>query len=159
MLRYLLKMNLDLNNFYKHSTEIIRGSIIDLSDVEFIHPWSIVMICLLLIERTTMSDKKLILPTKQETKSYLKRTCFEKILNELGYTEETKTLNAMGITTHLNLNVQEITHCLYRDEFNARLGHFLSMFTNFGLNEDDAHRATALVGELGNNVFDHNLGN
>jgi hypothetical protein len=33
------------------------------------------------------------------------------------------------------------------------------MFKSFGLNENDAQRATALVGELGNNVFDHNLGN
>lgn len=50
-------------------------------------------------------------------------------------------------------------HCLYRDEFNARLGRFITMFKTFGLNENDAQRATSLVGELGNNVFDHNLGN
>ena len=33
------------------------------------------------------------------------------------------------------------------------------MFKTFGLNLDDVHRATSLIGELGNNVFDHNLGN
>lgn len=33
-----------------------------------------------------------------------------------------------------------------------------SMLKNFGLNVDDEARATALVGELGNNVFDHNDG-
>ncbi len=33
------------------------------------------------------------------------------------------------------------------------------MFKNFGLNDEDAHRALIIVGELGNNVFDHNLGN
>jgi hypothetical protein len=159
MLRYLLKMDLNLDNFYKNSTKLIKDSTIDLSNVEFVHPWSIVMICLLLIERSTKSDKKLILPTRHETKSYLRRMCFEKILNELGYTEEANALCLIGAIRHHTLNVQEITHCLYRDEFNARLGHFLSMFTNFGLNQDDAHRATALVGELGNNVFDHNLGN
>jgi hypothetical protein len=33
------------------------------------------------------------------------------------------------------------------------------MFKSFGLNEDEAKRAVVIVGELGNNVFDHNLGN
>jgi len=44
-------MNLDFNNFYKNIDEIVKGSTIDLSGVEFVHPWSMVMICLLLIER------------------------------------------------------------------------------------------------------------
>ena len=34
----------------------------------------------------------------------------------------------------------------------------MEMFENFGLNEYDARLATTLVGELGNNTFDHNLG-
>ena len=57
------------------------------------------------------------------------------------------------------MNVYEITHSLYRDDFNARLTKIRSMFKNFGMSdEDDVNRATVLVGELGNNVFDHNEG-
>lgn len=55
-----------------------------------------------------------------------------------------------------NLNIQEIIHSRYRDEFSARLERFVSIFKNFGLEENDARLITAIVGELGNNVFDHN---
>lgn len=152
-------MNLDFKNFYKNISDIIKGSIVDLSKVEFIHPWSIVMICLLLIERIPDSNKKLILPNKDETKTYLKRMHFDKILSELGYNEAKEALDGLDIPERNNSNIHEVMHCFYRDEFNARLGRFITMFKNFGLNGEDAQRATALVGELGNNVFDHNLGN
>lgn len=152
-------MNLDFKNFYKDINSIIKGSTIDLSEVEFVHPWSMVMICLLLIERISDPNKKLILPNKVETKTYLKRMHFDKILSELGYNEAGDVLTRVDVPERNNSNIHEIMHCLYRDEFNARLGHFITMFKTFGLNENDAQRATALIGELGNNVFDHNLGN
>lgn len=78
-------MNLDFNNLYKNISKIIKGSTIDLSDVVFVHPWSMVMICLLLIEKMPDQDKKLILPSKTETKAYLKRMRFDKILSEPKY--------------------------------------------------------------------------
>ncbi len=152
-------MNLDFNNFYKNVSKIIKGSVIDLSEVEFVHPWSMVMICLLLIERKSDPNKKLILPSKTETNVYFKRMHFDKILAELGYDEAKEGLDRVQVPERNNINIHEVMHCYYRDEFNARLSRFITMFMNFGLSESDAQRATALVGELGNNVFDHNLGN
>ncbi len=151
-------MDLDFANFYKYKNQIIKGSTIDLSKVKFLYPWSIVMLCLFLIERMDDVNKKLLLPHDTDTKSYLKKMRFEKMLNELGYIDDAKTLDRVLAPTEPNLNIQELVHCFYRDDFNARLGRFLSMFRNFGLNEDDSSKATALVGELGNNVFDHNSG-
>ena len=50
-------------------------------------------------------------------------------------------------------------HCNFRSDFEARLSSKIRiMFKNFGLGSDDESMATALVGELGNNVFDHNEG-
>lgn len=152
-------MDLDFVNFYKNINKIISDSVIDLSAVKFIHPWSVVMISLLLIERMEKPDKKIILPVKTEIKTYLKRICFEKLLYEFGYTQEFIELNSFIAPTKDNLNLQEIIHCYFRDDFNARLPRFISMFKNFGLSIEESHRATSVVGELGNNVFDHNLGN
>ncbi len=89
---------------------------------------------------------------------YLKRMHFCEILSELGYKEEFELLNKVQIPENYNLNIQEISHCEYRDELDGKLEKFMEMFKNFGLNEYDARLATALVGELGNNTFDHNLG-
>lgn len=152
-------MDLNFANFYKNIDKIICGSVIDLSAVKFIHPWSVVMISLLLIERMELPDKKIILPDKIEIKTYLKRICFEKILHEFGYSQEYNELNSFTVPAKDNLNLQEIIHCYFRDEFNARLPRFISIFENFGLTLEESQRATAVVGELGNNVFDHNLGN
>lgn len=152
-------MNLDFANLYKNVNKIIKNATIDLSDVEFIHPWSIVIICLLLVERISDPNKKIILPNKPETKSYLRRMSFDKILLELGYENEKKILDSIKMPLKDDPNIQELLHCSYRDEFNARLGRFIEIFKDFCLTESDAQRATALVGELGNNVFDHNLGN
>lgn len=152
-------MNLDFNNFYKNVRKIIKDSVVDLSEFEFVHPWSMVMIYLLLIERKSDPNKKLILPNKPEINAYLKRMRFDKILSELGYAEAKEMLDKLDIPERNNINIHEVMRCYYRDEFNARLGRFITMFQNFGLSESGAQRATALVGELGNNVFDHNLGN
>lgn len=155
----IYNMNLDFTNFYKSLSKIIKGSVIDLSEVEFVHPWPMVIICLLLIERKSDPNKKLILPSKTEAKAYLKRMSFDKILSELDYHEAKEILDKVQVPERNNIDIHEMMHCSYRDEFNARLSRFIAMFKNFGLNESDAQRATALVGELGNNVFDHNLGN
>lgn len=149
-------MDVDFEGFYSNFNVIVNGPIIDLSKVGFIHPWGLVMICLLLIERAEDRGKKLILPTNKSTLIYLTRMHFSKMLRELGYVAEEKLLDDMNITESETLNVQEILHCVYRDEFNLTLGRFIKMFQNFGLSEQDAGLATGVVGELGNNVFDHN---
>lgn len=137
---------------------IVKDGEIDLSKVRFMDPWTIDLICLLMIERHTLKNKKIILPENGELLKYLKRMHFCDILSELRYEEEFKFLNKVQISEKFNLNIQEILHCKYRDEFDGRLGRFVMMFKNFGLNEYDARLATTLIGELGNNTFDHNVG-
>ncbi|MEK7459646.1 MAG: hypothetical protein AAB636_01105 [Patescibacteria group bacterium] len=117
------------------------------------------IVCLLLIERQSLADKKVILPKQENLLRYLKRMHLGEILGELGYTEAFEILKQITVPESENLNVQEIVHCRYNDEFSSRLGRFERMFKNFGLNEEDTKRALVIVGELGNNVFDHNLGN
>ncbi|MHB2026298.1 MAG: winged helix-turn-helix domain-containing protein [Elusimicrobiota bacterium] len=48
--------------------------------------------------------------------------------------------------------------CETRDAFMGRLGRLIS-FEKIGLTEDDAPLVIAAAGEVGNNCFDHNLGN
>ncbi|MBI4678879.1 MAG: ArsR family transcriptional regulator [Elusimicrobia bacterium] len=48
--------------------------------------------------------------------------------------------------------------CETRDVFTARLGRLRS-FARMGLKEDDLPLAISVAGEVGNNSFDHNLGN
>lgn len=152
-------MESSIDGFYRQIDEIIRGSTIDLSRTNFMHPWSIGAVCLSLIERQSLTDRKIILPTSPDLLHYLKRMHFHELLLELGFNEEAKQLQAVEIQERENLNVQEIIHCRYHDDFSARLGRFEKIFQQFGFNNDDAKRASVIVGELGNNVFDHNLGN
>lgn len=142
---------------HKNLNEIIKGSVIDLSVLDFLYPWDMVMVSLLLIEKKDLPDKKVILPKNIDILKYLKRMHLPEILKELGY-RESEDFGSIEVSEQYNLNVQELLHCKYRDEFDARLGHFLKMFLNFGMDINDAKLATAIVGELGNNVFDHNLG-
>ena len=139
--------------------QVVKNRVIDLSEVDFLDPWTMVLICLLLIERHNLSDKKIILPKNEELLKYLKRMHFNNILTELGYFIEAEILERVQAPEKYNMNIQEILHCSTRDQFDGRLGRFVSMFQHFGLDENEAKRATSLIGELGNNTFDHNLGN
>lgn len=152
-------MDLNFDNIYKKYNEIIKGNTIDLSKVQFVHPWTITMVCIWLIEKSRFHDKKLILPKNEKTKCYLKRMHLNNLLNELNYREASSELQSIIIPERDNLNIHEILHCNYRDEFNARLGRFIKIFQNYGLDLNDSYRATNVIGELGNNVFDHNSGN
>lgn len=49
-------------------------------------------------------------------------------------------------------------HCATRDIFQARLDSFLRLFLNQNKNANEASLLVAIVGEVGNNCFDHNLG-
>lgn len=49
-------------------------------------------------------------------------------------------------------------HCTTRDIFQARLDSFLRHLINHNKNADEASLLVAVVGETGNNCFDHNLG-
>jgi len=107
----------------------------------------------------SLQTKKIILPTDVNVLRYLKSLHFDDMLKELGYEDGLHIFEQVSVVEQDNPNVHQITHCRYVDEFNARLGRFERMFRNFGLSDEDAHRALIIFGELGNNVFDHNLGN
>jgi len=49
-------------------------------------------------------------------------------------------------------------HCRMRDVFQARLETFQNKLTK-SMSDDEASLITAITGEIGNNSFDHNLGN
>lgn len=100
-------------------------------------------------------DKLLTLPERKDTLTYLNRMHFDVLLNEFAFRSFVQPLTDMTINENETDNVCEILHCEFRDEFEARLR---KMFRHFGLDDVNEARATALVGELGNNVFDHNDG-
>ncbi len=145
-------MELTFGTIYKNLHKITKGAVIDLSPVTKLDPWAVGMLCLLAIERKNDPKKQLLLPTAPETACYLQKIGFTNFLGEISYDKFSK--EALP-----DYNIQEITHSLFRDEFNARLPRIKLMFRIFGISSmDDANRATVLVGELGNNVFDHNEG-
>ena len=73
-----------------------------------------------------------------ETLSYLRKIRFFETLEELSYKQEANLLKEISINERDNLNFQELLHCSFRDEFNARLEKFGRIFMNFGLNENAA---------------------
>jgi len=152
-------MKFVFENGSEMAIQVVKNGAVDLSEVDFLDPWTMVLICLLLIERHSLPDKKIILPKNEELLKYLKRMHFNHMLVELGYNAEAEILESVQIPEKYNMNIQEILHCSTRDQFDGRLGRFVSMFQHFGMNENEAKRATSLIGELGNNTFDHNLGN
>ncbi len=50
-------------------------------------------------------------------------------------------------------------HCETRDVFQARLGRMAGDLIRSGIDEAKAYILSAIAGEIGNNSFDHNLGN
>lgn len=50
-------------------------------------------------------------------------------------------------------------YCETRDVFQARLGRMAGGLVRFGIDETKAYILSAIAGEIGNNSFDHNLGN
>ena len=152
-------MDFTFNNFYDNFDKFIKGPVIDLRKATFCDSWSVGMVCLLAIECKNNLQKELLLPVSENVRKYLKRIHLDIFMKEIGYEKFVKELENIGIVERENMNVYEITHSLYRDDFNARLTKIRLMFKNFGMsNDDDINRATVLVGELGNNVFDHNEG-
>lgn len=151
-------MNFKYENANNIIGEIVKGKVIDLSKIIFIDPWAIILLCLKLIENHNLEDKKIILPVDSDLLCYLKRIHFGNFLVELGYEETKNALDRIEMPERENLNIHELSHCNYRDEFDGRLPRFMQIFQNFGLDINNAAQATTLIGELGNNTFDHNLG-
>jgi hypothetical protein len=152
-------MDLTFETIYDAGSAVFREATIDLSRVKFFDPWAIGIICLRAIAQKAFADKRLQLPDDPQALSYLKRIRFDSLMEELTYGKFIGPCANIAMNERENLNVHELMHCRFRDEFTARLeSKIRAMFRNFGMVEEDEQRATALVGELGNNVFDHNEG-
>ena len=149
------KLELDFSEFYGSYKNIFKNGSINLSEYYFIHPWPIIWIIIKLINDRSL---KIIFPHHKDTLSYLKKIQFDRLLIDINYQYKLDVFNKININEKENLNVQELIHCYMVDEFNAKLFHFLKMFKKFGLSESDSQKATNIIAELGNNVFDHNLG-
>lgn len=149
-------MNSDFEEIYNLS-EIFDNHQLNLSKCSCFNPWIVGLVCLKAVEYSQNSDKNLVLPENEKYISYLKKIQINNILNELSYKSFLKSFNVEDIEE--DINIQKILHCDFRDEFEAHLlSKIRMMFRDFGLNTDDEYRATTLLGELGNNVFDHNVG-
>lgn len=151
-------MNLNFSNVYAHFNDIFREYVIDLHNIQSFSPWGVGLVCLKAVENLDNNNKSLVLPINQGALDYLKRIEFEKFVNELSYSQFLSPLDTINIID-INQNIPEIMHCSFRDEFSAKLESKIRMtFRNFGLKDSQEQKLTALVGELGNNVFDHNAG-
>lgn len=53
----------------------------------------------------------------------------------------------------------ESNHCLTRDVFQARLHHQIAVLKQVITDENQVYLLIAVIGEIGNNSFDHNSGN
>lgn len=145
-------MDLTFDTIYENLNKVVKKATIDLSEVTSLDSWAVGMLCLLAIERKDNPERKMFLPAATEAKDYLKKMCFADFVKEIGY-------NNFPTEKEEDPYVQKISRSLFRDDFNARLTAFKSMFHRFGVSdEDDINRAVVLIGELGNNVFDHNEG-
>jgi hypothetical protein len=94
----------------------------------------------------------LVLPEKKSVLSYLKNIHLDEIFEKIGCQKEHDLFADIALSDSKNIDTPPLILCKYRDEFNARLEYFLKMFRGFGLSEADSQRATAVMGELGNNV-------
>jgi len=152
-------MAITFDNIYQKDSEIFSSHTLNLMGWDWCDPWAIGLVCLKAIEYKDKDDKRFIPPAKKDVVLYLKRMHFDKFLEKLTYSVFLQEFQQTEIHERDNLNVHEIMYCEFRDDFGARLSSRIRMmFQNFGMNQDDESRATALVGELGNNVFDHNEG-
>ncbi|GEM_PF-926733 len=152
-------MRLGFGEIYSRDAGWFNGDVIDLSKAGWCEPWGVGMICLRAIELKDQPKKELVLPKHHDVLTYLKRIHFPQFMDAMGYGAFLAPLNSLPMVEHPNLNLHEILHCTYRDEFNARLSSNIRlMLRNFGLRGEDEQRVTSLIGELGNNVFDHNEG-
>jgi hypothetical protein len=143
-------------NFETAYPNIFRGSTIDWSQMTFLDPWAIAEMVLFAAQHHNDPGAKFLLPENDDILSYLSRIHLYEFLNEAGY-EDSATLlkNRLGGERE-NHNLHEIVHCKTQDVFDGRLGRFVEIFKNFGMNEYQSRLMTAIVGELGNNAFDHN---
>jgi hypothetical protein len=151
-------MDITFDTIYTIQNEVFRGHSIDLQKGTWFDPWMMGLVCLKAIEFKNQGDKQLLLPLDSDMLLYFKRMHFGNIFEEFTYGSFLEPLRKTEINEKENDNVCEILHCIFRDELDGRLGKIKRMFAHLGLNEPETSMAASLVGELGNNVFDHNDG-
>jgi len=152
-------MDIIFNTIYKIHHDVFHDHAVDLQKGTWFDPWTMGLACLKAIEFKDHLNKQLMLPFDKGMLSYLKRMHFHELFSELTYRSFLVPLEKTEVNEKDNDNVCEILHCIFRDDLEARLSSKIRrMFFHFGLNENEEPMATSLVGELGNNVFDHNDG-
>lgn len=65
---------------------------------------------------------------------------------------------AVSLSPRLRGEETLVVRSKFRDKFEASLPAIIRFLQKKGVNDEDAYRVTAMIGELGNNAFDHNLG-
>ncbi|MBD3366044.1 hypothetical protein GF360_01735 [candidate division WWE3 bacterium] len=137
----------DILNAYTDFETLQRQNKITLN-VKTPNVWKVTLLLhILLDERKT--PKSLVVPEGKST---------SKLITSLEIDKLIRCEFASRYSQEKDRNFQKVSHCPTSDVFNARLGNFYQIYQNWGIKKDDASRITALLGELGNNVFDHNLG-
>lgn len=130
------------------------NSTVDLSNQTNFSPWDIAHVCLAIAEHQGKPGFEVVLPKDDKARLLLEQYGLGKFLAEIG-------LPNFGLSTAEteDPNIQPISFCPTKDIFSARLDKFRLIYKGFGLDNTQFQFLTAIVGELGNNVFDHNLGN
>lgn len=159
-IRYTIYMELNFNNIYQNLSAIFKDGIIDLKKINSFDPWAIGLICLKAIENKDNSSRNILFSENTDANQYLKQIGLDEIMKKFTYDDSCLSqFESMEINEQNNFNIHRILYSRFRDEFNAYLESTIrKMFRDFGMKETDEQKATVLVGELGNNVFDHNEG-
>lgn len=134
----------------------LRDGVIDLRAETFLTPRDIAAIILKCRELQRAGTGRLILPSADSTRSYLRRMHLHEIFREIGFASAAQELDKYAGPELNNPRVHEIVRCSVSDEFRGRQPRLLRMLEAFGLERDVARAAGQLLIELGNNCFDHN---
>jgi anti-sigma regulatory factor (Ser/Thr protein kinase) len=137
-----------------------KGITLDLSRVEFVKPWGVVGLGLLLAELQGKGLAfEIVLPKKSDVLIYLKRIHFGQLIEELGLLGKFEALKKVNIQEHATeATLIELTRLKYRDDFQARSEQLVHMLQKIGLDEERAYLTVSLIGEAADNIFYHNFG-
>lgn len=133
---------------------------VDLSRVEFVKPWGIVGLCLLLTELQGKGlNFEVALPKKHDVLVYLKRIHFGSFVEELGLSVKVESLNRVSIQEHSTEGTLiELTRLKFRDDFQAKFDQMVHFLQRIGLDEERSFLTVGLMGEAVDNIFFHNFG-
>lgn len=146
-------------NIYRDYEHFFIGPKIDLSKVTFVDPWGLAILCLSIAKYNNETGFEIVLPKDNNVLHYLKRAHLDEYLADIGLIKHAILFEPVKVKERDNLNILEISYCQTKDIFGARLDKFYQMFKHCGLDDSQSGYLTGILGEIGNNSFDHNLGN